>query len=95
MMDTSLFLFGIKLHREPGSVEFFDADFSNTLDIKSIAFNELTLGECCKIINEALKVGGFSGKGLSVGLLKDIDNYDLAQILVRRGKVSLRFNSFT
>lgn len=73
-----MFLFGIKLHREPGSVEFYDADFSNTLDVKSQAFNELTLGECCKMINEALKVGGFTGKLLSVGMLKDIESYDLA-----------------
>ena len=25
MMDTALFLFGMKLHRQEGSIEFFDA----------------------------------------------------------------------
>ena len=31
MMDTALFLFGMKLYRQEGSVEFYDADFANTL----------------------------------------------------------------
>ena len=35
MMDTALFLFGLKLHRMEGHVRFFDADFLNTLEVGS------------------------------------------------------------
>ena len=31
MMDTPLFLFGMKLHRHYYNIEFYDADFANTL----------------------------------------------------------------
>lgn len=31
MMDTALFLFGMKIHRHMFNIEFFDADFANTL----------------------------------------------------------------
>ena len=30
-MDTALFLFGMKLHRMSENINFFDADFANTL----------------------------------------------------------------
>ena len=43
MMDESLFLFGLKLHQMQGSVEFFDADFCNTLELKSDLFEDLSL----------------------------------------------------
>jgi adenine-specific DNA methylase len=52
MMDTPLFLFGMKIHRHQFNVEFFDADFANTLLIESQTFTDKTLGECCKIIND-------------------------------------------
>lgn len=38
MMDTALYLFGMKLYRQEGSIEFFDADFMNTIKIKSKDF---------------------------------------------------------
>jgi hypothetical protein len=95
MMDTALFLFGMKLYRQEGSVEFFDADFANTLQVSSQLFENKTLGECCVVVNEVLKTGGFSGRPLMIGTLKDIDDFDLTQILVRKdGKISLRFNGF-
>ena len=31
MMNTDLFLFGMKLGKHYGNIEFFDADFSNTI----------------------------------------------------------------
>jgi hypothetical protein len=34
MMNTPLFLFGMKLFRQTGHLEFFDADFCNTIIIK-------------------------------------------------------------
>lgn len=46
MMDTALFLFGMKLHRQIGSVEFYDADFCNTLTITSPYFVDKTLADC-------------------------------------------------
>ena len=33
MMSTQMFLFGMKMHRQEGSIEFFDPDFSNALQI--------------------------------------------------------------
>ena len=54
MMSTPLFLFGMKLYRQLGSIEFFDADFCTTLLIKSVSFDDRPLGEVCEIINEAL-----------------------------------------
>ena len=35
MMDTALFLFGVKLHNQQGQVQFHDADFLNTLQVSS------------------------------------------------------------
>jgi hypothetical protein len=40
MMDEPMFLFGLKLFDMPGAVEFYDADFCNTLVIKSIFFED-------------------------------------------------------
>lgn len=95
-MDTALFLFGMKLHRQDGSVEFFDADFSNTLTVKSGAFEERTLGDCCKIINEVLESTGFVSKNMTVGALKGIDDFDLRNVLVRKEfDITLRFNTFS
>lgn len=68
-MDTALFLFGMKLHRQERSIEFFDADFSNTLSVRSQIFDDRPLGECMKILNEVLISSGFSGGGLLVGKL--------------------------
>lgn len=51
MMDHPLFLFGLKMHDMPGAVEFFDADFCNTLVIKSDLFENATLKECCSMLN--------------------------------------------
>lgn len=31
LMDTALFLFGLKLHNQEGHVKFYDADFLNTV----------------------------------------------------------------
>ena len=31
MMDTALFLFGLKLHRQEENIKFYDADFLNTI----------------------------------------------------------------
>ena len=95
MMDTALFLFGLKLHKQVGSVEFFDADFSNTIIVKTPYFIDKTLEDCNKIINETLRLGGFTGELLEVGSLKDIEDFDLNKIIVRKGlKISIRFNSF-
>lgn len=44
MMSTPLFLFGMKLFRQQGFVEFFDADFCNTILVTSKAFTDKTLG---------------------------------------------------
>ncbi len=38
MMDTALYLFGMKLYRQKNSIEFFDADFMNTIYVKSDDF---------------------------------------------------------
>ena len=95
MMDTALFLFGMKLHRQVGSIEFFDADFSNTITVYSDYLIDKSLYDCSKIINETLRSSGFTGKLLEVGQLKDINDYDLNNIVVRKGlKISLRLNSF-
>ena len=67
MMDTALFLFGMKLHKQIGSIEFFDADFSNTIIVKSQYFTDKTLADCNKVINETLRLSGFTGELLEVG----------------------------
>ena len=38
MMDSAMFLFGLKLHRQEGHVRFYDADFLNTMSVKSPLF---------------------------------------------------------
>ena len=43
MMDHCMFLFGLKLNEMPGTVEFYDADFCNTLVLKSDLFENATL----------------------------------------------------
>ena len=43
MMDTALYLFGMKLYRQKDCIEFFDADFMNTIYIKSEEFHGKTL----------------------------------------------------
>ena len=43
MMDEPMFLFGLKFYDMPGAIEFYDADFCNTLVIKSMLFEELSL----------------------------------------------------
>lgn len=94
MMDTALFLFGMKLYRQDKSIEFFDADFSNTITVNSPMFAQKTLYDCMCIINEALTLSGFSGELLEVGELKDIHDFDMQKIVVRK-KISCRFNSFS
>jgi hypothetical protein len=96
MMNSPLFLFGMKLYRQQGHLEFFDADFCNTIMVQCPSFTGLTLGECCEIVNEHLRRNGFNNEGVKVGKLKDIDDFDLSKILVREEyKVSIRFNDFT
>lgn len=51
VMDHPMYLFGLKLYDMPNSVEFFDADFCNTLVIKSDLFEDATLQECCRMLN--------------------------------------------
>lgn len=78
MMDTALFLFGMKLHRQVGSIEFYDADFSNTITVTTNFFTDKTLSDCMKVLNETLILSGFTGDLLEVGSLKDLEDFDLA-----------------
>lgn len=95
MMSTPLFLFGMKLHRQEGYMEFFDADFCNTVLVSSDELlADISLRDACAIINETLIKAGFDEPLLAVGKLKDLE-FDLGKILVRKNfQVSLRFNSF-
>lgn len=43
MMDTALYLFGMKLYRQKESIEFFDADFLNIIYVKSDDFVDKSL----------------------------------------------------
>ena len=98
MMDTALFLFGLKLHRQEGHVKFHDADFLNTLYIQSVLFEDQTLGDCCRLINEVLSNAGYQGRLFSVGQLKEIDDFNLGEAVVgsnTKMRIALRFNSFT
>lgn len=61
MMSTPLFLFGMKLFRQVGHLEFFDADFCNSLLVKSDDLVGVTLNETCSIINMMLQKAGFEG----------------------------------
>ena len=95
MMNTPLFLFGMKLYGQREHIRFYDADFCNTITVESSEFAEKSLDQCCKLINEHLRKNRYEDEVLTVGRLKGIDNFDLGKILVREGfKISLRFNSF-
>ena len=52
LMNTPLFLFGMKLHQQKDHIKFFDADFCNTITVESNDFLDQTLGDCCNMINE-------------------------------------------
>ena len=66
-------------------MEFFDADFCNTLIIRSEGLEEMNLNEACSVINECLIKGGFEGDLLQVGKLKDLSHdFDLGKIIVRK-----------
>ena len=43
MMNHPMFLFGMKLHDMSGAIEFFDADFCNTLVVRSAQFENHSL----------------------------------------------------
>ena len=43
-------------------MEFFDADFCNTLIIRSEGLEEMNLNQACSVINECLIKGGFEGE---------------------------------
>ena len=76
-------------------MEFFDADFCNTVMVSSEDMVDLSLKDACSVINETLIRGGFDDPLLEVGKLKDLE-FDLGKILVRKNfQVSLRFNSFS
>ena len=82
MMDTALFLFGLKLHRQDGHVRFHDADFLNTLYIQSDLFEDQTLGDCCRLINEVLSSAGYAGNLFTIGQLKEIDDFNLGDAVI-------------
>jgi hypothetical protein len=97
MMDHPLFLFGLKMHDMQGAVEFFDADFCNTLVIRSDLFENVTLKECCSMLNQVLLRNSYTSDLLEVGKLKDIsDEFDLNNIVVKEDfKIQIRFNTFS
>lgn len=98
MMDTALFLFGLKLHQQEGHIQFYDADFLNTIQVSSAHFLNTTLGDCCNMVNEALSLSGFKGNSFQVGQLKEINDFDLKEAMIgssHKMKITLRFNSFT
>lgn len=86
----------MKLYRQNGHMEFFDADFCNTVLVKSSTIVDMNLRDACSVINEMLLKTGFESNLLTVGKLKDLDeDFDLGKILVREDfQISLRFNSF-
>ena len=61
MMNTPLFLFGMKLYRQIGTMEFFDAEFCNTIMLKTDAVVDMSLKDACHIVNEVLTKAGFEG----------------------------------
>jgi hypothetical protein len=76
-------------------MEFFDADFCNTILVQSEQVVDMTLRDVNIVINEILVKAGFEGELLKIGKLKDLEDFDLGKILVRRDyKISLRFNTF-
>lgn len=96
MMDHPLFLFGMKLYDMPEAVEFFDADFCNTLVVKSDQFENISLARVMQILNQYLNQNGFTGSQLTIGQLKDVSSdFKLENIVVKADfKIQLRFNSF-
>ena len=79
-------------------MKFYDADFLNSLHISSGLFSDRTLGDCCKIVNEALSNVGYSSNLFEVGQLREIDDFKLSEAMVgnsRRMRISLRFNNFS
>ena len=90
-----MFLFGMKMHRQIGSIEFSDADFANTLSIHSKSFAGKSLEECCHIINHCLRDSGFAQDMMKVPTFKQIDDFELKHIRVNKKlKIQLRMNSF-
>ena len=67
MMAHPLFLFGMKLYDMPGAVEFFDADFCNTLVVRSDEFENVPLKEVCFLLNQYLLKNGFVSNLLEIG----------------------------
>jgi len=96
MMEHPLYLFGLKLYDMQGSVEFFDADFCNTLVVKSGQFENKSLWEVSGIINSYLLKNGFKGRLLEVGSLKDVsEEFKLENISVNLDfSIQLRFHNF-
>jgi hypothetical protein len=96
MMNSALFLFGMKFYRQETPIEFFDADFLNIIQVSSGGFDGKTLRECCNIINEYLIANDFSGKPLVVGQLKKIGDFDLGSTIFDKENkgITLRMNSF-
>ena len=78
-------------------MEFFDAEFCNTIMLKTDAVVDMSLKDACHIVNEVLTKAGFEGQLLKVGKLKDLgDEFDLGKILVRKDyHITLRFNTFS
>mmetsp|Transcript_8511 Transcript_8511/g.14333 ORF Transcript_8511/g.14333 Transcript_8511/m.14333 type:complete len:194 (+) Transcript_8511:1680-2261(+) len=94
-MDHPMFLFGLKQHNMQNEVEFFDADFCNTLIIKSELFKNYTLKKSCSVINQILVKNGFMGKLLEVGKLKDIAHFNLGKVIINKDFIiQLRFQNF-
>jgi hypothetical protein len=95
MMDTALYLFGMKLYRQKDSIEFFDADFMNTIYVRSDEFKGKTLQACCNIVNEYLTAHGTVGTNFKVVRLTNLEDFDLGGVVVDEGcEIALRMNSF-
>lgn len=95
MMDTALYLFGMKLYRQKDCIEFFDADFMNTIYIKSEDFNGKTLQACCNFINEYLFARGAQETQFKVARLSNLEDFDIGGVVVDEGcEIALRMNSF-
>ena len=94
-MDTALYLFGMKLYRQKDSIEFFDADFMNTIYVRSDEFKGKTLQACCNILNEYLTAHGTVGTNFKVVRLTNLEDFDLGGVVVDEGcEIALRMNSF-
>ena len=96
MMDTALYLFGLKLYRQQESIEFFDADFMNTIYVKSDEFQGKTLNACCNLINEFLSAHGYDGNLLKVVNISNLQDFNLGEVIVDdTNQIALRMHSFT